>query len=167
MDKIVTGKIRTSHGVAGYFKIMSFSGEWSHFFDLEEVTLVKGDLSFTFEVEDAKMLGNDLIMKLVGINTPEEVKKYNGFEITVDREDAASLEDGDYYLSDLIGFDVVYNSKKLGRVLSFFTNTAEATVEVLMYEDDSKKLLLLIDEFVANVDLDQKMIELRCDWILG
>lgn len=41
MDEIAIGKIRTSHGVKGFLKVLSFSGETEHFFDLKEFVLKK------------------------------------------------------------------------------------------------------------------------------
>lgn len=166
MDYIVTGKIKTSYGVEGYLKVISYSGLWSHFFDLKEVTLINKEVSLILEIEDVKKHGDEILIKFLGINTPEEARKYNGFDIAVDRKKAAPLEKGEFYLSDLIDLEITFNDVKLGRVLSFFTNTAQTTLEVLMYKDNTKKLLLLIDEFIENIDFDKKIIKINNDWIL-
>jgi 16S rRNA processing protein RimM len=166
MDKIATGKIRTSHGVKGYVKVMSFSGDFSHFFDLEEVTLVKGSEEKTLQIETMREAGKDLLVKFQGIDTPEDARKYNGFDIYVERDQASSLNDGSYYLSDLIGCDVFFDGKKMGVVKAFFDNTPEATVEVKLESDGSMQLMLMRDEFVKDVDIASKRIELKVDWIL-
>ena len=49
MDDIAIGKIRTSHGVNGFVKVLSFSGQTDHFLKLKEFVLKKDciDMQYT------------------------------------------------------------------------------------------------------------------------
>ena len=93
--KFVVGIVRSSHGIAGKFKVESTSGEVEHFFELDEVTLRTKSENGTVSERDFKVEaveGNlrSLIMKLNGIETPEDVKKIQGAEILVPQDKACN-----------------------------------------------------------------------------
>ena len=110
-ERFVVGIVRGSHGVLGEFKVESTSGEYEHFANMEEVTLTDGKSSKIFAVESVRIGTNILYMKLAGINTPEEVAKYNRWEIVVPREKAHPLQEGEWYIEDLKGCSVWYESQ--------------------------------------------------------
>ena len=94
MERLVIGLVRTSHGLKGHLKVHSLSGEVDHFFDLEEVTIRKNGRERIYPVEEFKLLGEILLMKLRGIDNPEDAKTLAAAEILVSRDQAAPLEEG-------------------------------------------------------------------------
>ncbi|MGC9313709.1 MAG: ribosome maturation factor RimM, partial [Sediminispirochaetaceae bacterium] len=44
MERLVVGIVRTSHGIKGYVKVMSLSGEQRHFLNMKEVHLLKDNI---------------------------------------------------------------------------------------------------------------------------
>ena len=109
-ERFVVGIIRGSHGVTGNFKVESTSGEYEHFADMEEVTLRNGRTGSEklYRVEGVELSGQTLLMKLAGIDSPEEVKKINGCEIVVPREYACPLDKSEWYVEDLKQCALVY-----------------------------------------------------------
>ncbi len=109
-ERFVVGIIRGSHGVTGNFKVESTSGEYEHFADMEEVTLRNGRTGSEklYKVEGVELSGQTLLMKLAGIDSPEEVKKINGCEIVVPREYACPLDKSEWYVEDLKQCALVY-----------------------------------------------------------
>ncbi|MBR4463557.1 MAG: 16S rRNA processing protein RimM [Treponema sp.] len=109
-ERFVVGIIRGSHGVTGNFKVESTSGEYEHFADMEEVTLRNGKTGSEklYKVEGVELSGQTLLMKLAGIDSPEEVKKINGCEIVVPREYACPLDKSEWYVEDLKQCALVY-----------------------------------------------------------
>ena len=98
VEQFVVGFVRRSHGLTGEFRVESASGEYSHFADMEEVSLTDGKETKLFKVESTEEASATLYMKLAGINSPEEAAKYNGWEIVVPREKAHPLQkDKCYY----------------------------------------------------------------------
>ena len=91
MEMIAIGKIRTSHGVQGFVKIASYSGETKHFSQLKKVILKSDKLEKEYSIQDIKPLGESVIIKFDGIDTPEKAKTLAGLEIIVPREFAAAL----------------------------------------------------------------------------
>lgn len=110
-EQLVVGFVRGAHGVTGEFKVESASGDYEHIEILKEVTLRRGSEAKKCKVEFAESGCGTLYMKVREINSPEEVREYNGWEIAVDRKDAHPLEENEWYIEDLKGCSVIWNGE--------------------------------------------------------
>ncbi|MBN2618984.1 MAG: 16S rRNA processing protein RimM [Spirochaetales bacterium] len=166
MGQIVVGKIRTSHGVKGDLKVVSSSGEYDHFQNFKTVVLKKGNRSKTYEVESVKGSGSATLLKLKGIDTPEDGKLYAGYDILVDEEFKVPCYEGEYYHTDLVGCNLIFEEKSLATVISVLDGGLNDLLEVTKEIDGNVVLVPFRDEFVGKVDITKKQIELKVDWIL-
>jgi 16S rRNA processing protein RimM len=144
---------------------MSFSGETEHFFKLERIILKDKDLSRSFEVEEVKPNGDQLLMKLKGIDTPEEGKLYSRWEIWVPRELASPCEENEFYHADLIGCKLMMKGEVLGSVRSIMEGGGDDLLEIIM-NDGETKIVPFNAVFIGPIDTDKKEIELLEGWIL-
>jgi 16S rRNA processing protein RimM len=165
MDLIAVGVVRTSHGVRGHLKVKSLSGETDHLLGLERVTLAKGEIERQFRVEDVTVSGPDVLMKLGGVDSPEEARKFSSWEVRVPREFAARIEEGDYYIADLVRCRIVKDGRTLGSVRSVCEG-AQADLLEIEGEDGKLHLVPFMDRFVGTVDLERQEIELKAEWLL-
>ena len=166
LPEILTiGKIRTSFGVKGYLKVLSFSGEMEHFLSLDSVELYLDNKKKSFKVEDVSEKNGELLMKLAGIETPEEGKRYAGWEIRVPRENAAPLRDGEYYHADLCRCSLYCNNTEIGRVLRIIEGGNGELLEIEK-EDGTAVMIPFHKEFIGKIDIAKGKIELLTDWIL-
>lgn len=173
MDLIVTGIVRTSHGVDGRVKVESTSGEFEHFYDLDEVVLRSNGVERTFNIENIEAVHSGLLVKFRGIDSPEEAKKLAGSEIVVPRDRACPLHRGEFYVSDLCTCVLVYKGSPVGRITSVMEGGAHDLLEVQVAEgsgpDSSGNRTVLVpfrDEFVGAVDIKKRTVELMHRWIL-
>lgn len=164
-DQIAIGAVRTTHGVRGYLKVKSFSGETEHFFKLSSVTLKNKSSSRKFDIEDMKPNGDQLLMKLKGINTPEEGKLYSNWEIWVPREMGSSLDDNEFYHADLNGCEVILKGEAIGVVNSIIEGGGADLLEVKL-KDDQMKFIPFNAVFIGPIDIEKRKIELLEGWIL-
>jgi 16S rRNA processing protein RimM len=117
-EQITVGFIRAPHGITGEVKVESASGAYDHIVALRNVTLrhrVSNDVpdgteSKPFSVEYAESGGNCVFMKFAGIDSPEDARKYNGWELVVPREYAYALKEGEWYIDDLRNCSLVYEN---------------------------------------------------------
>jgi 16S rRNA processing protein RimM len=65
-----------------------------------------GDAGGSYTVEEAAVSGTGVLLKFNGIDSPEKAKTLAGYELVVDRADAARLGPGEYYVEDLRGLAV-------------------------------------------------------------
>jgi len=167
MSKITIGKVRTSVGVHGYFKVLSYSGEIAHFKKLKghEVEFVLNGKSRLLTVEDIRMSGSNLTIKVTGIDGPEDARKLSGWEMITERSKAAALKKGEFYNTDLIGCKLVNLEKQaVGTIKSIFDNSVSDLLEV--ETDEGTKLIPFMDRYIGRVDIESGTIELLEEWLL-
>lgn len=164
MDGLVIGIVRTSHGVRGYVKIQSLSGERDHFFQIKEVVLRQNNTEKVYRVDDVKPLGKGLIIKFEGIESPEEGKRLAGAELWVERDLAAPLQPGEFYAADINGCDVFFEGEKVGTVVSIMENGLTDLLEVRC--EDGVHLVPLTEQFIGEIDTEAKSLQLKDDWVL-
>ena len=167
-DLIAIGFVRTSYGVKGDIKVSSYSGETGHFFPLKEVFLRKGKVQKRFAVEKVQELNGDILLKLKALDSPEAAKMYATWDIMVPREFASPLEEGEFYYCDLFGSVLLHDGNRMGVVKSVIDNGASALLEIECDPDeDGKKRTVLVpflDQFIGDVDINGKTIELKETW---
>ncbi len=162
--KLVIGTIRTSHGLNGFLKINSYSGDAAYFRSLKMIYLKRGIDEKEFTISEVKQNGKSLLIKLTGIDSPEEGKKYNTWEIRVDRENANPLEEGEYYLADLCKCTVVKNGFNLGTVKSVCEGAPDDLLEIVT--ENGTYLVPFLERFIGEVNIKKETIELKADWLL-
>lgn len=161
-DKLVIGIIQTSFGVNGEVKVKSLSGETEHFFTLKNIYLKKKGVFYQFRVEKIRVVSDTIILKLEGIDTPEQGKELSRRKIWVPRENACPLEDDEYYYGDLFQCDVIKNNQKIGKVKSVFEAGIDFMLEVECLNGKTF-MLPFADEYIDDVDIKNNIIIVRKD----
>lgn len=160
MERVAVGKVRTSHGVRGFIKVHSLSGEVDHFLRMKELVLKKRNTERSFVVETVRKAGpGELLMKLEGIDSPEEGKSWSGAEILVDPDYAAQCTQNEYYYSDLIGCKLYHEDECLGTVVSLIENGISDLLEVKTAA--GKRIVPFQKVFIGEVDTKAGRIELK------
>jgi 16S rRNA processing protein RimM len=165
MEKLAIGLVRGKHGLKGELKVKSFSGESEHFFPLRQILLRRGESQLNFKVEHVRGHDPAILIKLEGVETPEDASNYHGWEVWADREYASPLFDNEYYVADLCCCTLVTGT---GEKLKIKNVWEGAPVLMLEVELDSReiKLIPFQKEFIGTVDIEKKTIELLSDWLL-
>lgn len=163
---IAVAKVRKAHGVKGQIRIISYSGSFDHLKLVKEVRVSTKSSIRPFLVESFTPIGNDYLIKLEGINNPEEVKNFSAADILIPRKFLLPCKSDEYYLKDLIGCNVLLKGSICGEVVSVITNAPKDLLELL--KPDGKKVLIpMTKEFVGKINLAKKEIELLEEWLLG
>lgn len=115
-------------------------------------------------VEEAKVHSATVIAKLAGIETREQALALKGTKVEVARSALPDVEDGHYYLADLVGLEVVNEQGvALGVVRQWFSNGPQDVMELA---GDRVRLVPWVPTVVKKVDLEAKRIEVEweADW---
>ncbi len=152
MEFLEVGKIINTHGLRGDVKVVAWTDSPEDFEDIPVVYIKKKTGNEKLTVSKIKYQKNNLIVKFKEINDINEAEKYKGLIIYADRDDLWELEDGVYYIADLIGLDVYDESGKIGVIADVFNTGANDIYDV---KRDGKKNLLLpvIDDVVKEIDI--------------
>jgi 16S rRNA processing protein RimM len=194
IDRFIAGILGPPFGLEGFVKFRSFSGETAHLERLMSMTLRKNGVEKTYRVAEIRPdarpqkhgggrghSGGGIIL-FEGVDGPEKAKALGGSEIVVSREDAAPLDEGEYYVEDLKGLRLVADGAEgntpgveAGTVLGIVTGAVEGgggmllEVNVSASDSDAKggtRFVPFRDEFIGEVSLEKGTIVLRAPWVL-
>lgn len=152
------GQIVNTFGIKGEAKVVPFTDDITRFDDLKKVYVKTKKTETLYKVESVRYHKNMVLLKLEGINNPEEVEKFKNAYLEIDREDAIPLEEGTYFIADLIGLEVYTDDGKLLGKVDDIYNTGSKDIYVVKDELGKQVLLPGIDEVIKEVKLDDRII---------
>lgn len=117
------GQIVNTSGLKGVIKVKPFTDDITKFSDLETIYIsVKKELK-EFKIEQVRFSKNMVFLKLHGIDTIEDAENYRNLYIKIKRNKDEKLEEGSYYIVDILGCNVyTEEQKKLGKIVDVFRN---------------------------------------------
>ena len=140
------GVISSTHGIRGEVKVFPTTDDPARFRELKQVTLVRKRERRAVEIEKVRFFKQFVII---------DIELYKGAELWFDREQAVPLEDGEYFIADLIGLSVMTDGgERLGTLQEVLRTGANDVYEVLM-ENGRTVLLPVTGECVLDVDLEK------------
>lgn len=152
------GQIVNTFGIKGMVKIKPFTDNINRFDRLETIYIENKKVKKEYKIQEVKYHKNMVLMKLEGIDTVEEADKLRQSYLLVDRKNEEPLEEGVYYIVDLLGLEVYTEEGQcLGKVDDIF-NTGSNDIYVVKDELGKQILLPGIQEVLKEVDLEKGKI---------
>lgn len=167
MQYIATGVLKGPHGLKGSIKLKSFSGEVDHLFNLERVELRHEGKTKILTIDEIILHGNEPLIHFEGIDSPEAARALNGWELWVERDNAAMLEAGEFYVADLMDSSIIVHGETVGKVGAILDGPQSLLLEVTHEIDKKVFLIPFMAPFIGNVDIEKKEIELLNEELLS
>ena len=162
MEKFLrVGVITTTHGLKGEVKVYPTTDSPERFCDLDEVVLRTGAVERELHVEKVRFFKNLVIVKFREFNKIEDVENLRQAELYVSRENAVPLEEGEYYIGDLIGMDVYTDDGELLGTLDDVIETGANDVYSVNSKKHGNVLIPAIEYCIMNVDIDLGKMTVR------
>jgi 16S rRNA processing protein RimM len=157
-------------GLKGFVTVRPLSGEISHFSRLKKVKLKKADKEEDRELAEVIQHGDQespsLLLRFAGIDSPEAARLLAGAEIIVERKYAAPLKQGEYYVEDLKGLEVVGpKGETLGHICDVIEGGGGNLVEIEL-PSGQRRFAPFRNEFFGEVKLKEGKVVLNEPWIL-
>jgi 16S rRNA processing protein RimM len=159
-DRFQVGVIASTHGLQGEVNVFPTTEDPNRFKKLKKVTLhtQRGE-ELELEVQSARFFKKFVIVKFKEFNNINDVEKFRGCELTIDRKDALKLEPGEYYCADLIGLDIVdEDGKVLGKVSDIIQTGANDVYEMTVDGADEKVYVPAIKDCVKEINIEKGQI---------
>lgn len=155
-ERLAIGKITKAHGIKGEVKIQPMTDDVKRFKKLKSVIIDDVEV----KVESCKIQPDRAILKLEIINTPEEAVKYKEKVLYIDRKNAVSLEEDEYFVADLIGCIVEdENGKELGPIIDVISTGSN---DVYWVKSNKEEILIpAIKDVVVNVAVKENKIVIK------
>jgi 16S rRNA processing protein RimM len=161
LARLMVGVVTSTHGLKGEVNIFPTTDDVGRFDYLERVLLGDFDDAAELEVENVKYFKGRPILKFRGIDSIEEAVRLRGSELYVRREDAIPLEEGEYYVGDLVGCTVFDEDGNEVGVLRDILQTGANGVYVISAPGKKDVLVPAVEEFVLAKDVINKRITVR------
>lgn len=155
------GVISNTHGIRGEVKVYPTTDNVRRFDDLKEVILDTGKEQLNLHVTSVKYFKNMVILKFKEFDNINDIIPYKGMDLLVTRENAIPLEEGKYYIADIIGSKVITDEDKILGTLTDVLQTGANDVYVVKTKDGKEVLLPSIEECILDRDIENKIVKVH------
>lgn len=152
------GQVVNTFGIQGMVKVNPFTDDIKRFDKLKTIYIQNKKGIKEYEVQEVKYHKNMVLVKLKGIDNPEDADLLRQSYLLVDREKEEPLEDGVYYIVDLLGLEVYTDENQLLGTVQDIFNTGSNDIYVVKDELGKQILLPGISDVIKKVDLEAKRI---------
>ena len=155
------GVISNTHGIRGEVKVYPTTDNVRRFDDLKEVILDTGKEQLNLHVTSVKYFKNMVILKFKEFDNINDIIPYKVMDLLVTRENAIPLEEGEYYIADIIGSKVITDDDKILGTLTDVLQTGANDVYVVKTKDGKEVLLPSIEECILDRDIENKIVKVH------
>ena len=153
------GVISSTHGLKGEVKVFPTTDDPERFRKLKKVYLDTGKDYMPLKVTGIKFFKNQVILKFQEFQDINEIEKYRGKDLLIDREQAVPLAENENFIVDLIDMDVYDEEEKRLGTLTDVMQTGANDVYVVETDEGKEILLPAIPFCILDVDVEAaKMI---------
>ncbi len=163
------GRLGSVYGIKGYIKVQSFTERPENLFDYSPWFIRRrGEDWREVQVTAWQPYQQGFIAKLDGVDTREQALLYTGMDIGIKRSSLPPPSEGEFYLTDLEGCQVIgLNGVCLGTVSRIMDHGAAPLLVVSpsdLEKDGPKERLIpfVMGPIVSAVDLSARVI--RVEW---
>ncbi len=157
--KLTVGVIGGTHGVHGELKLKLLTDHPEHLSTIGQVYLGASDEPTN--LLGVRFHGDQALIQLEGVSSPEQGKLLGGLKVRIAGSDAKPLEDGEYFLFQLIGLAAVTSEgEPIGTVIDIL-ETGAHDVFVVTPETGPELLLPNHPQFVLDIQPDEGRLTAR------
>ncbi len=143
MEKMLTvGRVLKPQGIRGEVKVQAFTDSAEDFSGIRRVYIDGTE----YRVLSARFAQGVVFLALRGIADRNAAELLRGREVLVPRDEAPALEEGVYYIADLLGSEVVTET---GEALGTLKDVRKASTDIYTLEREGKEIMFPVAEGVV------------------
>jgi len=147
--RVVIGRVGAPHGIGGDVRVIPLTDFPERFAKLREV-MVGDEL---LHIARMKPQGKNFLMQFREYPAREEARRLTGRLLTVARADAAPLEEGEYYVFDIVGLSVYDETETLLGTVENVIRTGSNDVYAVRCTDGRELLVPALRSVVRKIDI--------------
>lgn len=156
---ITLAQIGKPRGVGGEFYIWPLAEDIERFYQLKRVYLVRRKQRVAMEVESFRIVSGKPVIKVRGIDAPEDAHDWATGYLEIDAADRVALPKGTYFQDDLIGLDVEDEDGKHLATLESVMEMPANDVYICRTPAGAEVLVPAVETVVKKIDVKaRKMI---------
>ena len=157
-DYFEIGLITTTHGLKGEVKVFVTSDDPKRLESLDTVFLMRKGERKDLKISTVRYFKNQAIVKFESYDRIEDVQELRGEHLYIDRDQAEPLEEGEYYLSDLIGCDVTVEDGSAFGSVKDVLQTGANDVLIVRREGKADALIPVIKDCIVEMAVDERRL---------
>ena len=157
-EYIYIGKIVNTHGIKGELRLLS-NFKYKNKVFLQNRKIYIGEDKKEEMIKSYRHHKIFEMITLYGYDNINEVLKFLNKGVFVKKSDL-DLSDKEFLDEDLINLNIIFNNKEVGRVVAIRQiNPKNKVIEAVI--NDKTTLIPYHDDFIRNIDLENKVIEMN------
>ncbi|HRX58472.1 MAG TPA: ribosome maturation factor RimM [Eubacteriales bacterium] len=157
------GQIVRPHGVTGDVKIVPLTDDPARFRALKNAYLEQAGAITPVLLGNVRFQPGAVLLHIEGYDTPEQAASLKNAYLCVDRAHAVKLEEGTYFVADLIGCET-FDTR--GRAFGKVTDVLETGANDVYEIEHGKLLVPALKRVLSEVDVENARITFDAD-VLG
>ena len=149
---LAVGRIIRPRGIRGELKVEILTEDPARFKQLEMVYV--GPLFLPYRVERARLHQGTVLLKLVGCDDRNAAEALRDLLVQVAMEDALPLEEGEYWVHQILGLEVWTTKGDLLGVVREVLETGANDVYLVRDRSGSQVLIPALKSVVLEINLD-------------
>ncbi|MBN2804207.1 MAG: 16S rRNA processing protein RimM [Deltaproteobacteria bacterium] len=147
------GIIGRPHGLKGDLRLYLHNADSESIFNVKNVYIQNGvDEPSKHSILNATPGPKYVILKVSDVTGRNSAERITGSRLYIDKSELPPLEDGSYYIADILGLDVICNGESIGKIINS-VNTGG--VEVVEVSDDKREIQIpLVDVYLEKMDIE-------------
>ena len=123
------------------YKVSIYSDDIYSIEEYNDIYIKEKDMYIKINLEITGSLKNRIIADIYFEDPIYDDIIFQGKEIYIQKKDLKKLEDGEYYILDLLECNVYEDNKLIGKVTDVLNNNITETLEVDRKRDNRKKII--------------------------
>lgn len=155
-EKIKIAKVINTHGIRGEVKAIPLSDFPERYSLLKSVFIEWGASYRECRVESVRWHKKQLLIKLEGIDNPDQAELLKNKYLTINVEETVPLPEDSFYLFEIIGLDVVNVHGNTMGTIKDVLQTGANDVYVVQRDNGKELLIPALKKVVRQVDLENR-----------
>ena len=161
MDLIAIGRVSKPIGTRGEVKVLPLTDDKQRFANLPEVWVGHDAANVELKkILNVRIDTNQVVLHFSGIETVDEAKKIRDVYLFVRKEETVKLQNGTYFMDDVIGCEVVTEEQvHVGMITDLLSLPMN---DVWVVKKDTKEILIpAVKAIIRQVDVENKRITIH------
>jgi len=163
----LVGRMIRPHGLKGECKVIPESDDPDRVRNLKRIWLGSStESAILYSIESARLQtskrGTAVLMQLAGIHSLDDAQRLGASFVYGHVDDLPPLQDGEYYLHDLIGIEVLNEQGESLGTLKDICETQAHPLYVIDRPNRNESFIPAVPEFILSTDMEHRRMTIRC-----
>lgn len=160
-DRLRVGVITSPHGVHGEVNVYPTTDDINRFSVLKNCYIDNHKTVLPAEIDGVKFFKGMAILHFKGMDDRNEIEKLRQCDILIDRAEAVPLEEGEYFICDIIGFKVITDENTEFGIIEDVLQTAANDVYQVRSPEGREILIPSIRDCILERNFEEKFVKVH------